>query len=85
MPETVSRAEEEDAMVQMGEDIILKVPEGTVIKEASTGKVIVDMSFGHEREIVLKGGRGGKGNMNYATPTMQVPKYAQPGKPAEGA
>ena len=64
-----------------GEDIILKVPEGTVIKEASTGKVIVDMSFGHEREIVLKGGRGGKGNMNYATPTMQVPKYAQPGKP----
>ena len=65
-----------------GEDIILKVPEGTVIKEASTGKVIVDMSFGHEREIVLKGGRGGKGNMNYATPTMQVPKYAQPGKPA---
>ena len=65
-----------------GENIILKVPEGTVIKEASTGKVIVDMSFGHEREIVLKGGRGGKGNMNYATPTMQVPKYAQPGKPA---
>ena len=64
-----------------GENIILKVPEGTVIKEASTGKVIVDMSFGHEREIVLKGGRGGKGNMNYATPTMQVPKYAQPGKP----
>ena len=66
-----------------GENIILKVPEGTVIKEASTGKVIVDMSFGHEREIVLKGGRGGKGNMNYATPTMQVPKYAQPGKPAK--
>ena len=66
-----------------GEDIILKVPEGTVIKEASTGKVIVDMSFGHEREIVLKGGRGGKGNMNYATPTMQVPKYAQPGQPAQ--
>ena len=65
-----------------GEDIILKVPEGTVIKEASTGKVIVDMSFGCEREVVLKGGRGGKGNMNYATPTMQVPKYAQPGKPA---
>ena len=39
------------------------------------------MSHEHKREVVLKGGRGGKGNMNYATPTMQVPKYAQPGKP----
>ena len=61
-----------------GEDIVLKVPEGTVIKEASTGKVIVDMSFGCEREIVLKGGRGGKGNMNYATPTMQVQSMHSP-------
>ncbi len=64
-----------------GEDLVIKVPEGTVIREKETGKVIVDMSHGCRREVLLKGGRGGKGNMNYATPTMQVPKYAQPGKP----
>lgn len=66
-----------------GEDLVVKVPEGTVVKEAETGKVIVDMSHDCKREVILKGGRGGKGNMNYATPTMQVPKYAQPGKPAK--
>lgn len=64
-----------------GEDIVLKVPEGTVIYEATTNKVIADMSGDCRRFVVLKGGRGGKGNMNYATPTMQVPKYAQPGQP----
>ena len=64
-----------------GEDMVVHVPEGTVVREAETGKVIIDMSHEHKREVVLKGGRGGKGNMNYATPTMQVPKYAQPGKP----
>ena len=64
-----------------GEDLVVHVPEGTVVREAETGKVIIDMSHEHKREVVLKGGRGGKGNMNYATPTMQVPKYAQPGKP----
>jgi GTP-binding protein len=65
-----------------GEDLVLKVPEGTVIKETETGKVIADMSHGNRREIILKGGRGGKGNQHYATPTMQVPKYAQPGQQA---
>ena len=65
-----------------GEDIIIKVPEGTVIKEEATGLVIADMSHGNNRETILKGGRGGKGNMNYATPTMQAPKYAQPGQKA---
>ncbi len=64
-----------------GEDLVVKVPAGTIIREASTGQVITDMSYENEREIILKGGRGGKGNMNYATPTMQAPKYAQPGKP----
>ena len=64
-----------------GADLVVKVPAGTVVKEAETGKVIVDMSHDCKREVILKGGRGGKGNMNYATPTMQVPKYAQPGKP----
>ena len=66
-----------------GKDIVLKVPEGTVIKEAVSGKVIADMSGGNTRQIVLKGGRGGKGNQHYATATMQVPKYAQPGQPAQ--
>jgi len=66
-----------------GKDLIVKVPEGTVIKEKETGKVIVDMSHGHTREVILKGGRGGKGNQHYATPTMQVPKYAQPGQKAQ--
>ncbi|MGN8630630.1 GTPase ObgE [Blautia sp. HCP3S3_G3] len=66
-----------------GEDIILKVPEGTVIMEAESGKVIADMSGDNRRQVILKGGRGGKGNQHYATPTMQVPKYAQPGQPAQ--
>ena len=66
-----------------GQDLIIKVPEGTVIKEAESGKVIADMSGDNKREIILKGGRGGKGNRHYATATMQVPKYAQPGQPAK--
>ena len=66
-----------------GEDIVLKVPEGTVIMEAQSRKVIADMSGENRRQIVLKGGRGGKGNQHYATATMQVPKYAQPGQPAQ--
>ncbi|MCI8410305.1 MAG: GTPase ObgE [Lachnospiraceae bacterium] len=64
-----------------GEDKIVKVPPGTVIKDAETGKVIADMNYENKGEVILKGGRGGKGNQHYATPTMQVPKYAQPGKP----
>ncbi|MDO5410144.1 MAG: GTPase ObgE [Lachnospiraceae bacterium] len=63
------------------DDLIVKVPPGTVIKDDETGKVIADMSGDNTREIILKGGRGGNGNMHYATSTMQVPKYAQPGKP----
>lgn len=63
-----------------GADLIIKVPEGTVIRELESGKVVADMSHGNERQIILKGGRGGKGNMHYATATMQAPKYAQPGQ-----
>ena len=62
-----------------GEDLILKVPKGTLIKEALSGKVIHDMSVVGEEYVLLKGGRGGKGNQHFATPTMQAPKYAQPG------
>ena len=66
-----------------GKDIIIKVPAGTIIKDAETGKVIADMSGDHKREVLLKGGRGGQGNMHYATATMQAPKYAQPGQKAK--
>ena len=65
-----------------GSDLILKVPKGTVIKESESGKVVADMSGDNRRQVVLRGGRGGQGNMNYATPTMQAPKYAQPGQSA---
>ena len=66
-----------------GQDLVIKVPEGTIIRDDVSGKVIADMSGGRMREVVLKGGRGGKGNKNYATATMQVPKYAQPGQQAK--
>ncbi len=65
-----------------GQDIIIKVPQGTVIKEAESGQVIVDMSGENRRYTILKGGKGGNGNQHYATSTMQAPKYAQPGQPA---
>lgn len=66
-----------------GQDIIVKVPQGTVLKEFETGKVLVDMSGDNRRVTVLKGGKGGNGNQHYATPKMQAPKYAQPGQPSK--
>ena len=65
-----------------GEDLVLKVPQGTVIKDALTDKVIADMSGENTRVVVLKGGKGGLGNQHFATSTMQAPKYAQPGQEA---
>jgi len=66
-----------------GADLILKVPEGTIVREKNTGKIIADMSNDNLRAVVLHGGRGGKGNMHYATSTMQAPKYAQPGQTSQ--
>ena len=66
-----------------GEDITIKVPEGTVIKEAESGQVITDMSGENRRFLLLNGGKGGNGNQHYATSTMQAPRYAQPGQPAQ--
>ncbi|MBE5969529.1 MAG: GTPase ObgE [Lachnospiraceae bacterium] len=63
-----------------GESLVIKVPAGTVIKDDESGKVIADMSGDNKREVILTGGRGGKGNQHYATSTMQAPKYAQPGQ-----
>ena len=65
-----------------GEDLIIKVPEGTIIRDAETDQVIADMSGDNRRQIVLKGGNGGLGNQHFATSSMQAPKYAQPGQEA---
>ena len=65
-----------------GKDVVIKVPPGTVIKDFETGKVIIDMADREEPFVLLQGGKGGKGNMHYATSTMQAPRYAQPGESA---
>lgn len=65
-----------------GADLILKVPEGTIIRDAESNKIIADMSGENRRMVVLHGGRGGLGNQHFATSTMQAPKYAQPGQEA---
>ena len=62
-----------------GEDLVIHVPKGTVIRHAQSGKVIHDMGTSTEPYVLLKGGRGGNGNMHYATAVMQAPRYAQPG------
>ena len=65
-----------------GSDLVLKVPEGTILREEHSGRVVADLSGKNMRQVVLKGGRGGRGNMNFATPTNQAPQYGEPGKPA---
>ena len=65
------------------EDLVIKVPLGTVIREAETNHVIADMHRPGQKEIIFKGGRGGKGNQHFATPTRQAPRYAEKGKPAK--
>ncbi|MCF8243122.1 MAG: GTPase ObgE [Melioribacteraceae bacterium] len=66
-----------------GEDIIIKVPVGTLIKDAESGNVIFDLNESGIEFIAAKGGRGGKGNSNFATSTNQTPRYAEDGKPGE--
>ena len=65
-----------------GEDQIIEVPVGTVIYDAETGEFIMDLSRDGQQELLLKGGRGGKGNTFFKTSTNQAPRYAQPGEPA---
>lgn len=64
-----------------GEDIIIQVPVGTLVKDADTDEVIVDLDQNNMHYVIAKGGKGGKGNSNFATPTNQAPRYAEPGKP----
>ena len=63
-----------------GSDCIVKVPLGTIVKDAETGKVIVDLSTEGQKELILKGGRGGKGNSHFATSTRQAPRFAIDGE-----
>ncbi len=63
-----------------GEDLYIGVPKGTIIKDSKTGKVVADLSLEHQKELVLEGGRGGKGNSHFATARRQAPHFAQDGE-----
>ena len=63
-----------------GEDLFIGVPLGTIIKDAETGRVVADLSKEDQKELVLPGGRGGKGNVHFATSTRQAPRFSQDGE-----
>jgi GTP-binding protein len=66
-----------------GRDVIIKVPVGTVIRNRETGEILADLDKAGKKFLALKGGKGGKGNSKFATPTNQTPRYAEPGKPGK--
>ena len=70
-------------MVSLGQNLYIKVPRGTVVKNSANGKVIADLSEEKQTELILKGGRGGKGNSHFATSTRQAPRFAQDGEKGE--
>lgn len=63
--------------VNLGKNLYVKVPRGTVVKNANTGKVLADLSELDQKELILKGGKGGKGNSHFATSTRQAPRFAE--------
>ncbi|MBR6640828.1 MAG: GTPase ObgE [Clostridia bacterium] len=66
-----------------GEDLYIKVPQGTVVKDAETGAIIADLSKEDQVECILEGGKGGKGNVHFATATRQIPNFAETGEPGK--
>lgn len=62
-----------------GKDLIIKVPPGTVVKDESTGRILADLTRQGQTAVIAKGGKGGKGNQHFATPTRQVPNFAKSG------
>lgn len=66
-----------------GEDLVIEVPLGTIVKDYETGEIIADMTEPGQRLVLLKGGRGGQGNARFMTSTNKAPKFAQPGEPGE--
>ena len=68
---------------KFGDDLIIKVPVGTIIKNTETGEVITDLSQPDEKVLIAQGGRGGLGNVNFKSSTNQAPRHASEGKPCE--
>src|SRR5262245_28152062 len=66
-----------------GDDTVVRVPPGTIVRDLDHDEIIADLKTPGESAIVAKGGRGGQGNMHYASSTNQAPRYAQPGTPGE--
>ncbi|MBV4419948.1 GTPase ObgE [Clostridium tyrobutyricum] len=66
-----------------GKDLYIKVPMGTVVRDVNTNKIMVDLSHPGDKYTVAKGGKGGKGNVRFTTPTRQAPEFAEPGMPGE--
>ena len=66
-----------------GEDLYIKVPIGTVVKDAKSGQIVADLSKPNQKELILKGGRGGRGNSHFATSTRQAPRFSEDGEKGE--